>query len=239
MSAPRVGPLPSIFSLDPGTERHERRGRFFVRSDMPGRLRQVARALPTRQNGPMARHRGPARVVARLVGAIETGDLDSCGRCTRRAPSSGPASTTATRDVDSSMGVLEWLVGATTERHYDVTRRVEIDGGVLQQHVLHATTKNGQDVLDARVPRDPASTATASRASTSTSIRSRSRPRSDDVARAAGRRDLRVDPARRRVGGEQRGGRRRRRRAHDHRHADGALAVGAVRRGGRRARACR
>ncbi len=31
MSAPSVGPLPSIFSLDPGTERHDRRGRFFVR----------------------------------------------------------------------------------------------------------------------------------------------------------------------------------------------------------------
>ena len=34
MSAPRLGALPSIFSLDPGTERQERRGRLRERSDM-------------------------------------------------------------------------------------------------------------------------------------------------------------------------------------------------------------
>ncbi len=42
------------------------------------------------------------------------------------------------------MRVVEWLVGATTERHYDVTRRIEIEGGVLQQHVLHGTTPTGR-----------------------------------------------------------------------------------------------
>ena len=35
-------------------------------------------------------------------------------------------------------------VGATTERRYEITRRIEIDGGVLQQHVLHATTTTGK-----------------------------------------------------------------------------------------------
>src|SRR5207245_10019232 len=35
MSAARPGALASIFSLDPGTDRQERRGRFRVRSDIP------------------------------------------------------------------------------------------------------------------------------------------------------------------------------------------------------------
>ena len=34
MSAGSPGPLPSIFSLEPGMDRQERRGRFRVRSDM-------------------------------------------------------------------------------------------------------------------------------------------------------------------------------------------------------------
>ena len=43
------------------------------------------------------------------------------------------------KDLDASLGVLSWLVGSTSERHYDVVRRIEIEGGVLQQHVLHGT----------------------------------------------------------------------------------------------------
>ena len=50
MSAPRPGALPSIFSLEPGTERHERRGRLRVRSDM-------ASTLPVRSASESGRHR--------------------------------------------------------------------------------------------------------------------------------------------------------------------------------------
>src|SRR5437868_4544491 len=38
MSAPRPGALPSIFSLEPGTARQVRRGRFRDRSDMRARV---------------------------------------------------------------------------------------------------------------------------------------------------------------------------------------------------------
>jgi len=48
------------------------------------------------------------------------------------------------RDVDSSLGVLEWLLSVSTERRYEIVRRIEIEGGVLQQHVLHATTRAGK-----------------------------------------------------------------------------------------------
>ena len=86
----------------------------------------------------------PLDLVARLIGAIETGDLADVRSLY------GPGAVIWTcfddheRDVDSSLRVLEWLVGATTERRYEITRRIEIDGGVLQQHVLHATTPAGR-----------------------------------------------------------------------------------------------
>jgi uncharacterized protein len=92
----------------------------------------------------MAPTADPLDVVARLVGGIETGDLDSVRALYAPGAVIWTCFDDQSRDVDSSMGVLEWLVGATTERHYDVSRRVEIEGGVLQQHVLHATAKNGK-----------------------------------------------------------------------------------------------
>src|SRR5262249_37806258 len=45
MSAARPGALPSIFSLEPGTDRQERRGRLRERSDMRARLKVVSRWL--------------------------------------------------------------------------------------------------------------------------------------------------------------------------------------------------
>jgi ketosteroid isomerase-like protein len=96
--------------------------------------------MATSADGPA----GPLDLVERLVKGIETGDLDSV----RAVYAPGAVVWTCfddrTRDVDASMGVLEWLVGATTERHYDVARRVEFEGGVLQQHVLRATARNGK-----------------------------------------------------------------------------------------------
>jgi len=78
-------------------------------------------------------------LVGRLISAIEAGDIDCVRACyspdvTVWANFDGEA-----KDLDASLRVLTWLVGATTERRYDVQRRIEIDGGALQQHVLHAT----------------------------------------------------------------------------------------------------
>jgi ketosteroid isomerase-like protein len=85
----------------------------------------------------------PIDLVARLVGSIERGDLATVRSLYAQGAVVWTCFDDRARDVNSSMGVLEWLVGATTERHYDVTRRVEIEGGVLQQHVLHATANSG------------------------------------------------------------------------------------------------
>ncbi|MGZ4691617.1 MAG: nuclear transport factor 2 family protein [Acidimicrobiia bacterium] len=86
----------------------------------------------------------PIEVVARLVEVIERGDLEHY----RSLYAPGAVVWTCfddfERDVDGSFRVIEWLVGASTERRYDITRRIEIEGGVLQQHVLHVTTNEGR-----------------------------------------------------------------------------------------------
>ena len=80
-----------------------------------------------------------SQVVANLISAIETGDLEGVKVCYSPdvvvwANFDGKA-----RELDSSLRVLEWLVTTTTDRRYEIVRRIEIEGGVLQQHVLHAT----------------------------------------------------------------------------------------------------
>jgi ketosteroid isomerase-like protein len=86
----------------------------------------------------------PLEIVARLVGGIETGALDTVRALYAPGAVVWTCFDDRERNVDSSMGVLEWLVGATTERRYEVSRRIEIEGGVLQQHVLHATALSGK-----------------------------------------------------------------------------------------------
>ena len=77
--------------------------------------------------------------VNRMIESIETGDLDGLRACYSPdivvwANFDGQA-----RDLESSMRVVGWLVSSTADRRYEVKRRIEIEGGVLQQHVLHGT----------------------------------------------------------------------------------------------------
>ena len=84
-------------------------------------------------------------LVDRLITSIEAGDIDGVAACYSPDIAVWANFDGETKDLDASLRVLAWLVGATTSRRYEVTRRVEIEGGALQQHVLHATvTKTGK-----------------------------------------------------------------------------------------------
>lgn len=50
------------------------------------------------------------------------------------------------RDKPRALGVIEWFVDATAERHYEVLDREVFDNGFVQQHMLHATTPAGEKV---------------------------------------------------------------------------------------------
>ncbi|HEY3725425.1 MAG TPA: nuclear transport factor 2 family protein [Acidimicrobiia bacterium] len=92
----------------------------------------------------MASAASPLDLVDRLIRAIEAGDLAAVRSVYAPDVIVWGGFDDRERDVDSSLGVLEWLLSVTTSRRYDIVRRIEIDGGVLQQHVLHATTHAGK-----------------------------------------------------------------------------------------------
>lgn len=78
-------------------------------------------------------------LVDRMVRAIEAGDLDGVRACYAPDITVWANFDQRERDLESSMRVLAWLVEQTSARRYEVLRRTEIEGGVLQQHVLHGT----------------------------------------------------------------------------------------------------
>ena len=51
------------------------------------------------------------------------------------------------RDKPRALSVIEWFVGATADRRYEVLDRQVFDGGFVQQHLLHATTRDGEKVV--------------------------------------------------------------------------------------------
>jgi hypothetical protein len=85
----------------------------------------------------------PLDLVAQLIAAIEEGDFAKVRSVYAADVIVWAGFDNRERNVDSSLGVLEWLVGATKERGYEIVRRIEIEGGVLQQHVLHCTAHSG------------------------------------------------------------------------------------------------
>ena len=47
------------------------------------------------------------------------------------------------RDKPRALKVIEWFVGATADRRYEVLDRQIFDGGFVQQHTVHAAGADG------------------------------------------------------------------------------------------------
>jgi ketosteroid isomerase-like protein len=78
-----------------------------------------------------------------LFAAIERGDESRLGEVL--GDDVAVWRTTAQRDDDKerAMKVLRWFIRITAERHYEVLDRQLFADGFVQQHVLHATGRNG------------------------------------------------------------------------------------------------
>lgn len=50
------------------------------------------------------------------------------------------------RDKERALRVIGWFIGTTTDRRYEILERHVIDGGFMQQHILHATARNGGSI---------------------------------------------------------------------------------------------
>jgi ketosteroid isomerase-like protein len=53
---------------------------------------------------------------------------------------------TVSDDKARALRVIDWFIGATTERGYQILDRQLFDGGFVQQHILHATGHAGQSI---------------------------------------------------------------------------------------------
>jgi ketosteroid isomerase-like protein len=87
-----------------------------------------------------------ADVAQRLFAAIEGGDADAVGALWDDDvlvwKSAEPQEQVKTR----ALRVISWFMDATTERRYEILDRQFFDGGFVQQHVLHATGRNGGSI---------------------------------------------------------------------------------------------
>ena len=45
-----------------------------------------------------------------------------------------------------ALRVIDWFMDTTTDRRYEILDRQFFDGGFVQQHVLHATGRNGGSI---------------------------------------------------------------------------------------------
>ncbi|MEO3756786.1 nuclear transport factor 2 family protein [Mycobacterium sp. B14F4] len=50
------------------------------------------------------------------------------------------------RDKDRALRVINWFIDTTTQRRYEVLDRRYFDVGFVQQHILHATGRNGGSI---------------------------------------------------------------------------------------------
>ncbi len=82
----------------------------------------------------------------RLFTAIEAGDLDVVDRCYRDDVTTWANFDGREADKARSLRVLAWLCSKLADRRYEVTRREIIEGGFLQEHVLHGTAPDGTAV---------------------------------------------------------------------------------------------
>ena len=87
-----------------------------------------------------------ADVAQRLFAAIEGGDADAVAALWDEDvlvwKSAEPQEQIKTR----ALRVIFWFMDATTERRYEILDRQFFDGGFVQQHVLHATGRNGGSI---------------------------------------------------------------------------------------------
>jgi ketosteroid isomerase-like protein len=86
----------------------------------------------------------------RLFSAIEKSDVDAVDRLWSDDIAVWRVGSRRDDDKTRALRVIDWFVGATTERHYEILDRQLFDdqsvSGFVQQHVLHATGHAGQSI---------------------------------------------------------------------------------------------
>ena len=79
-----------------------------------------------------------------FVSAIERGDTATVRACYAPDAKLWHNTDGIEQTVDQNMKLLDWYIKTMTNRHYRILRRVALDDGFMQMHVLEATQPDGQ-----------------------------------------------------------------------------------------------
>ena len=82
----------------------------------------------------------------RLFAAIENGDAATVEALWADDVLVWKSAEPTEQDKRRALRVISWFMGTTTERRYEILDRRYFDGGFVQQHVLHATGRNGGSI---------------------------------------------------------------------------------------------
>jgi ketosteroid isomerase-like protein len=87
--------------------------------------------------------RSTADVADRLFTAIERGDADTVAGMWDDDVLVWKSAEPEDQPKKRALRVIFWFMDTTVERRYEILERQFFDGGFMQQHVLHATGRNG------------------------------------------------------------------------------------------------
>lgn len=87
-----------------------------------------------------------ADLARRLFAAIENGDAGTVASLWDDNVLVWKSAEPEDQAKKRALGVLSWFMTTTTERRYEILDRQFFDGGFVQQHVLHATSRKGGSI---------------------------------------------------------------------------------------------
>jgi ketosteroid isomerase-like protein len=87
-----------------------------------------------------------ADVADRLFAAIESGDAATVEAMWAADVLVWKSAEPQDQVRKRALRVISWFMDTTTERRYEILDRQFFDGGFVQQHVLHATGRNGGSI---------------------------------------------------------------------------------------------
>ena len=87
---------------------------------------------------------GVAAVADEFFAAIEAGDTDALARLYHPDARIWHNFDQIEQTVDENMKTLRFIVRALSDRRYEDVRRIVLDDGFVQQHVLRGTTPRGK-----------------------------------------------------------------------------------------------
>jgi ketosteroid isomerase-like protein len=87
-----------------------------------------------------------AEVADRLFAAIERGHADAVEKMWDDDVLVWKSAQPEEQDKTRALRVISWFMHTTTERRYEILDRQFFDGGFVQQHILHATSREGGSI---------------------------------------------------------------------------------------------